>query len=170
MQVNGNQCIRAFVVETLRDTTDFMSPRIPPRITLHRILVQRDSSTTRTRMNLSYTKGQANDKYTLICSRRPCQVSLQSQAATFNSSSAAFRISKIPTTRLNFPDLSLALLQMICSYCGVSAWRASHSQHYNHTPKLSRSRASIAVTPGSVDGPRSTSKRETGCYYVRHRR
>ena len=62
-----------------------------------------------------------------------------SRAAKLQSSSAASRISKIPTTA-PFSSLGPALLQMMYSYYGVFAWKASHSQHYNHTPELSRSR------------------------------
>ena len=51
--------------------------RIPPCITLHRNLVLLHSSTKRKHMYVSYTKGQANDEHSLICPRRPCQMSLQ---------------------------------------------------------------------------------------------
>ena len=47
---------------------------------------------------------------------------------------------KDPDDTAPFSSLGPALLQTIYSYYGVFAWKASHSQHYNHAPGLSRSR------------------------------
>ena len=139
MQVNGSQCIRPCVVKTWKDTTDITLQRIPACITLHRNLVLRHSSTKRKHMSLSYTKGQAN-KHSLICSRRPCQVSLQFSRCDIAVVLSSIQNLKDPDDTAPFSSLGPALLQMIYSYYGVFAWKASHSQHYNHTPGLSRSR------------------------------
>ena len=51
----------------------------------------------------------------------------------------------------------------------MASSRGKRATHSITTTLLSSAgaEASIAVTPGSVDGPRLTSKRETECYYVR---
>ena len=116
-----------------------MLQRIPPCITLHRNLVLRHSSTKRKHMYVSYTKGQANE-HSLICSRRPCQVSLQLSSCDIAVVLSSIQNLKDPDDTAPFSSLGPALLQMIYSYYGVFAWKASHSQHYNHTPELSRSR------------------------------
>ena len=129
-----------------------------PRVLHYHNLVLRHSSTKRKRMYLTRNVRPMNTASSAPGCPARCRSNCQ--AATLQSLSAAFRISKIPTTPLHFPALILpALLQMIQSYYGVFAWKASHSQHYNHTPELSRSRGQHAVTPGSVDRPRSASKR-----------
>ena len=115
-----------------------MLQRIPPCITLHRNLVLRHSSTKRKRMYLARKVRLMNTASS--APGGPARCRSNSQAATLQSSSPAFRISKIPTTPLHFPALVQLFLQMIYSYYGVFAWKASHSQHYNHTPELSRSR------------------------------
>ena len=116
-----------------------MLQRISPCITLHRNLVLRHSSTKRKHMYVSYTKGQANE-HSLICSRRPCQVSLQLSSCDIAVVLSSIQNLKDPDDTAPFSSLGPALLQMIYSYYGVFAWKASHSQHYNHTPELSRSR------------------------------
>ena len=117
-----------------------MLQRIPPCITLHRNLVLRDSSTKRKHRYVSYTKGQANDEHRLICSRRPCQLSLQLSSCDIAVVLSSIQNLKDPDDTAPFSSLGPALLQMIRSYYGVFAWKASHSQHYNHTLKFSRSR------------------------------
>ena len=57
-----------------------------------------------------------------------------------SSSAELIQNLKDPDDTAPFSSLGPALLQMIYSYYGVFAWKASHSQHYNHTPELSRSR------------------------------
>ena len=95
-----------------------------------------------------------------------------SQAATLQSSSAAFRVSKVPTTSLDFP----ALVQLFSRWYAriMASSRGKRATHSITTTLLNSAwaGASIAVTPGSVDGPRSTSKIETTteCYYARHSR
>ena len=116
-----------------------MLQRIPPCITLHRNLVLRHSSTERKRMCVPYTKGQANE-HSLICSRRPCQVSLELSSCDIAVVLSSIQNLKDPDDTSPFSSSGPALLQMIYSYYGVFAWKASLSQHYNHTPELSRSR------------------------------
>ena len=88
-----------------------------------------------------------------------------SQAATLQSSSAAFRISKIPTTRLHFPALVQLFFRLYSRIMASS--RGKRATHSITTTLLNSAGAgaSISVAPGQVDGPRSTSKRETECYY-----
>ena len=88
---------------------------------------------------ISYTEGQANE-HSLICSWRPCQVSLQLSCCDIAVVLSSIQNLKDPDDTAPFSSLGPALLQMIYSYYGVFAWKASHSQHYNHTPELSRSR------------------------------
>ena len=116
-----------------------MLQRIPPCITLHRNLVLRHSSTKRKHMHVSYTKGQANER-SLICSRRPCQVLLQLPRCDIAVVLSSIQNLKDPNATAPFPSLGPALLPMILSHYGVFAWKASHSQHYNHIHELSRSR------------------------------
>ena len=54
----------------------------------------------------------------------------------------------------------------------MASWRGKRPTQSTTTTLLNSggAGASIALTPGSVDGPRSISKRETECYYVRHSR
>ena len=111
-----------------------------PRITLHRNLVLRHSSTKRKHMYVSCTKGQANDEHSFICSRRPCQVSLQLSSCDIAVVLSSIQSLKGPDDIARFSSLGPALLQMICSYYGVFAWKTGHSQHYNHTPEFSLSR------------------------------
>ena len=146
-----------------------MLQRIPSCITLHRNLIRRHSSTKLKHMYVSYTKGQANE-HSLICSRRPCQVSLQLSSCDIAVFLSSIENLKDPDDTAPFSSLGSALLQMIYSHYGVFAWKVSHSQHYNHAPELSRSRSQHHCNTGSVDGPRSTSERKTECYYVRHSR
>ena len=117
-----------------------MLQRIPPCITLHRNLVLRHSSTKLKHMYVSYTNGQANDEHNFICSRRPCQVSLQLSSCDIAVVLISIQNLKDPDDTAPFSSLGPALLHMICSYYGVLAWKANHSQHYNHTPELSRNR------------------------------
>ena len=104
-----------------------MLQRKSPCITLHRNRVLRHSSTKRKHMYL-------------ICSRRPCQVSLQLSSCDIAVVLSSIQNLKDPDDTAPCSNLGPALLQMIHSYYGVFAWKASHSQHYNHTPELSRSR------------------------------
>ena len=90
-------------------------------------------------MYVSYTKGQA-DEHSLLCSRRPCQVSIQFSGCNFAVILCGIEIIKDPDDTAPFSILGPALLQMIYSYYGVIAWKAGYSEHYNHTPELSRSR------------------------------
>ena len=141
--------------------------RKPPCITLHRNLVLRHSSTKRKHMYLTRKVRLMNT--TSSGPGGPARYRSNSQAATLQSSSTAFRISKIPTAPLHFP----ALVQLFSrSYTRTMA--SSRGKRATHTITTllnsAGAGASIAVTPGSVDGPRSTSKRETECYYVRHSR
>ena len=76
----------------------------------------------------------------LICFRRPCQVSLQLSSCDIAVVLSSVQNLKDPDDTAPFSSLGPALLQMIYSCYGVFAWKASHSQHYNHTPELSRSR------------------------------
>ena len=115
-----------------------MLQRMPPCMILHRNLVLRHSSTKRKHMYVSCTKGQANE-HSLICSRRPCQVSLLSNCDIAVVLSSIQNL-KDPDNTAPFSSLGPALLQITYSYYGVFAWKASHSQRYNHTPQLSRSR------------------------------
>ena len=124
----------------LKGCDRYHAARIPPCITMHRKLVQRHSSTKRTHMYVPYTKGQDNDEHSLICSRRPCQVSLQLSSCDIAVVLSSIQNLKDPDDTAPFSSLCPALHQMIYSYYGVFAWKASHSLHYNHTPKLSRSR------------------------------
>ena len=88
--------------------------------------------------DVSYTKGQANE-HSLICSRRPCQVSLQLSSCEIAAVLSSIQDLKDPDGTVPFSSLGPALLQMIYSYCGVFTWKASRSHHYNHIPELSRS-------------------------------
>ena len=117
-----------------------MLQRIPPCIKLHRNLVLRHSSTKRKHMYVSHTKGKANDEHSFICSRRPCQVSLQLSSCDIEVVLSRIQNLNDPDDTAPFSSLGPALLQIICSYYGVFAWKVSHSKHYNHTPELSRSR------------------------------
>ena len=90
----------------------------------------------------------------------PARCRSNSQAATLQSSSAAFRISKIPTTPLHFPALVQLFSRLHTRI--MSSSRGKRATHSVTTTLLNSAGAgaSIAVTPGSVDGPRSTSKRD----------
>ena len=114
-----------------------MLRRIPPCITLHRNLVLRHSSTKRKHMYLTRKVRLMNS---LICSRRPCQVSLQLSSCDIAVVLSSIQSLKGPDDIARFSSLGPALLQMICSYYGVFAWKTGHSQHYNHTPEFSLSR------------------------------
>ena len=83
-------------------------------------------------MYVSYTKGQANE-HSLICSRRPCWVSLQLSSCDIAAVLSSIQNLKDPDNTAPFSSLGPALLQMIHSYYGVFAWKASHSQHDSHT-------------------------------------
>ena len=91
-------------------------------------------------MYVSCTKGQANDERSLICSRRPCLVSLQLSSCDIAVVLSSIQNLKDPDDTAPFSSLGPALLQIIFSYYGVFARKASHSQHHNHTTELSRSR------------------------------
>ena len=130
--------------------------RIPPCTTLHRNLVRRHSSTKRKHMYVSYTNSQAND-HSLIYSRRPCQVSLQLSSCDICSRPQQHSESQDPDNTASFSILGPALLQMIYSYYGVESEPLSITTTFLNSAGAG---ASIAVTPGSVDGPRSTSKKE----------
>ena len=87
---------------------------MPPCITLHRNLVLRHSSTKRKHMYVSCTKGQANDERSLICSRRPCLVSLQLSSCDIAVVLSSIQNLKDPDDTAQFSSLGPALLQMIC--------------------------------------------------------
>ena len=89
-------------------------------------------------MYVSYMKRQANEQ-SFIFSRRPCQVSVQLSSCDTAVVLSGIQNLKDPDDTAPFSSLGPALLQVIYSYYGVFAWKASHSQHY-HTPELSRSR------------------------------
>ena len=129
------------------------------------------SSTKRKHMHVSCTKGQANDEHSLICSRKPCQVSLQLSSCDIAVVLSSILNLKYPDDTAPFSSLGPALLQMIKARIMASS-RGKRATHIITTTLLNSTGAgaSIAVTPGSVDGPRSTLKRETECYYVRHSR
>ena len=117
---------------------DVMLQRIPPCITLHRNLVLRHFSTKRKHMYLTRKIRLMNTASS--APGGPARRRSNSQAATLQSPSAAFRTSKILTTPLHFPPWSSSSPDDIRSYYGVFAWKANHSQHCNHAPELSRSR------------------------------
>ena len=92
-----------------------------------------------------------------------------SQAATLQSSSAATESQRSRRHRSIFQPWSSSSPDNMPCMASSRGKRATHSI----TTTLLNSAgagASIAVTPSSVDGPRSTSKRETECYYARHSR
>ena len=145
-----------------------MLQRKPPCITLHRNLVLRHSSPKRKHMYLTRKVRLMNTASS--APGGPARCRSNSQAATLQSSSAAFRISKIPTTPLHFS----ALVQLFSRWYTriMASSRGKRGTHSITTTLLNSAGAGagIAVKPSSVDGPRSTSKRETECYYVRHSR
>ena len=116
-----------------------MLQRISPCITLHRNLVLRHSSPKRKHMYLTRKVRLMNTASS--APGDPARCHSNSQAATLH----AVVLSSIQNLIYHddaapFSSLGPALLQVIYSYYGVFAWKASHSQHYNHTPELSRSR------------------------------
>ena len=76
-------------------------------------------------MYVSYTNGQANDEHSL-CSRRPCQVSLQLSSCDIAVVLSSIQNLEDPQDTALLSSLGPALLQMICWYYGVFAWKANH--------------------------------------------
>ena len=131
-----------------------MLQRIPPCITLHRNLVLRHSSTKRKHMYVSYTKGQANE-HSLICSRRPCQVSLQLSSCDIAVVLSSIQNLKDPDDTAPFSSLGPALLQMILRSILVS------SKPFSCTANFARG--------GRLSKPQILASRVTGPYRGHHR-
>ena len=126
-----------------------MLQRIPPCITLHRNLVLRHSSTKRKHVYLTRKVRLMNTASS--APGGPARSRSNSQAATLQSSSAAFGLSKIPTTP--FSSLGPALLQMMYSYHN----RSLVPVYFARSGRLSKPRILAWQGDGTISRPSPTS-------------